>query len=253
MQGKCPLSGYWSTVSEAVHAVSDHPLGPFETAEVVLPALAHNVKPYQHPDGTFLIYYVGQINNVTQDCSNSSLQDPVQKEAAGPVMIASASRPDAPAEEWTIHGPMTDSFEWHSATNPSPVFLQNGSVLLYVSRRWSLSPTKNNKNNWVMMADSWRGPYRNITQTYDEALETGEDPHVFKTKRGYHMLNYNTGPSSSGLSFSADGLTWTKGHLVDAFNATLHWSDGSITNLCRRQRPFVVMAEDGMPGWLWNG
>merc|ERR1711918_340275 len=81
----------------------------------------------------------------------------------------------------------------------------------------------------------------------------GEDPHVFKTKRGYHMLNHNTGPSSSGLSFSADGLTWTKGHLVDAFNATLHWSDGSITNLCRRQRPFVVMADDGMPGWLWNG
>merc|ERR1712070_539872 len=181
MQGKCPLSGYWSSVSEAVHSVSEHPLGPFKPAEVVIPAFAHNVKPFQHPDGTFLIYYVGQINNETRDCSNSSLADgPVPKGAAGPVMIASASHPDAPAAEWQIHGPMTDSFEWHSASNPSPVFLPNGSVLLYVSRRWDLG--ENHKNNWIMMADSWRGPYRNVTQVYGEALENGEDPHVFKTK-----------------------------------------------------------------------
>jgi len=254
MQGKCPLAHHWSSVSEAVHSISDNPLGPFETAEVVIPSLAHNVKPFQHPDGTFLIYYVGQINNQTADCSNGSLADsPQPKGAAGPVMIASASHPDAPAEEWKIHGPMTDSFEWHSATNPSPVFLQNGSVLLYVSRRWAVSPTKNHKNNWVMMADSWRGPYRNVTQTYEDAVDTGEDPHVFKTQRGYHMLNHNMGPAASGLSFSADGVTWTKGHEVNAFNATLQWSNGSVTTLCRRQRPFVVMKDDGMPGWLWNG
>jgi len=154
-----------------VHSVSDHPLGPFKTAEVVVPAFAHNVKPYQHPDGTFLIYYIGQINNETRDCSNSSLADPAPKKAGGPVMIASASHPDAPAEEWQIHGPMTDNFDWHSASNPSPVFLPNGSVLLYVSRRWENG--ENHKNNWIMMADSWRGPYWNITQHYSDALENG--------------------------------------------------------------------------------
>jgi len=248
------LAHHWSSASEAVHSVSDNPLRPFETADVVVPSQAHNVKPFQHPDGTFLIYYVGQVNNETSDCSSGSLADyPEQKAANGPVMIASASRPDAPADEWTLHGPMTDSFEWHSATNPSPVFLSNGSVLLYVSRRWAVSPTKNHKNNWVMIADSWRGPYRNVTQSFDDAVETGEDPHVFKTKRGFHMLNHNTGAASSGLSFSADGVTWTKGHEVNAFDGTLHWSDGSVTTLCRRQRPYVVFKDDGMPGWLWNG
>lgn len=253
MQGKCSLAGYWSSVSEGIHSVANDPLGPFEEVEVILPALAHNIKPYQHPDGTFLIYYVGNETGEKKDCSKGLSSYPQPKEAAGPVMIASASRPDAPAKEWKIHGPMTDSFDWHSATNPSPVFLPNGSVLLFVSRRWQISDNDAAKNNWVMIADSWKGPYRNITQKYEDALETGEDPHVFRTKRGFHMLNHNTGPASSGLSFSKDGLTWTKGHLVDAFNATLEWSDGSVTNLCRRQRPFIVMAEDGMPGWLWNG
>merc|ERR1712046_304224 len=212
--------------------------GPFKTVEVVIPSLAHNVKPFQHPDGTFLIYYVGQINNETADCSNGTLADyPKQKAAAGPVMIASASRPDAPAGEWKIHGPMTDSFEWHSATNPSPVFLPNGSVLLFVSRRWTFEDGHNEKNNWIMIADSWRGPYRNVTQRFEDALETGEDPHVFKTKRGFHMLNHNTGPSSSILSFSLDGINWISGKSLkskgweNAFDGTLRWSNGSITKL----------------------
>merc|ERR1719331_1486955 len=202
MHGKCSLSGHWSKASEAIHSVSDHPMGPFVEAETVIPSFAHNVKPFQAPDGTFLIFYVGSVNGDNETCSNASahrlFDDPdyVQpKEAAGPVMIASAKSPDTPAGEWQHHGPMTDSFEWHSATNPVPVFFPNGSVLLYVSRRWSLSPTdktKNTKNNWIMMADSWQGPYRNVTQSFSEALETGEDPHVFRTNRGFHQLNHNT-------------------------------------------------------------
>jgi len=238
-------------------------MGPFTTSQVVIPAFAHNVKPFQAPDGKFLIYYVGEPTGEILNCTNTSISrvssDPEYhhpKEAAGPVMIASADRLDAPASEWTHHGPMTDSVDWHSATNPSPVFLPNGSVLLFVSRRWSLSPTdssKNKKNNWIMMANSWRGPYHNVTQEFDDAIETGEDPHVFRTKRGFHQLNHNTGPASTTLSFSADGLTWIKGGFGDAFNETVQWTNGSTTTLCRRQRPFVVMADDGMPGWLWNG
>merc|ERR1712039_557969 len=111
---------------------------------------------------------------------------------------------------------------------------------------------RNTKNNWKMAAQTWKGPYHNITTKYEDAVDAGEDPHVFKTKRGYHMLNHNSGPGSTKLVYSRDGLVWHKA-LVDAFNMTLHWSDGSTTEVCRRQRPFIVMADDGMPGWLWNG
>jgi len=237
-------------------------MGPFETAEIVVPAQAHNVKPFRAPDGTFLIYYVGPTTGEVKDCSTNldvAATEPYPKEANGPVMIASASRPDAPADEWEHHGPMTDSFEWHSATNPSPVFLPNGSVLLFVSRRWTFDDGHNEKNNWIMMADSWRGPYHNVTQRFEDALETGEDPHVFRTKRGFHMLNHNTGPASSIFSFSEDGINWISGKDLkrqgwqNAFDNTLEWSNNTVTKLCRRQRPFIVFKEDGMPGYLWNG
>jgi len=235
-------------------------MGPFKKADIIVPALAHNVKPFRAPDGTYLIFYVGPITGEVQDCTSDVLSaGPKPKEAGGPVMIASASRPDASADEWELHGPMTDSVEWHSATNPSPVFLPNGSVLLYVSRRWTFDDGSAGKNNWIMMADSWRGPYRNVTQSFDDALDTGEDPHVFKTKRGFHMLNHNTGANSTVLSFSEDGLQWVSGKdlhkngWMNAFDGALEWSNGSTTLLCRRQRPYIVFKDDGMPGWLWNG
>jgi len=126
---------------------------------------------------------------------------------------------------------------------------------MWVSRRWGLITDKKKnkkKNNWRMSASSWKGPYHNVTQSYEDAVDVGEDPDVFKTKRGYHMLNHNTGPGSTRLVYSRDGFTWGEAEL-NTFDMTLNWTDGSTTEVCRRQRPFIVMAEDGMPGYLWSG
>lgn len=135
MQGRCPLSGEWSQVSQAVRLHSAHPTGPWTFDSVVVHSEAHNVKPFRAPDGTWLIFYVGAINNITRKCDPvtataatvESLTFPLPKEAAGPIFIASAATVDAPPEQWQIHGPMTDSVGWHSATNPSPVWIgRNG-------------------------------------------------------------------------------------------------------------------------------
>ena len=80
-----------------------------------------------------------------------------------------------------------------SATNPSVIFYKNGSVRMMVSRRWDLGDGKATKNNFVMEATSYLGPYHNITKGFDDAIKSGEDPDYFMTKRGYHMLNHNTG------------------------------------------------------------
>ena len=47
---------------------------------------------------------------------------------------------------------------------------------MMVSRRWDLGGGKNTKNNWLMEADNWRGPWRNITKSYADAIVSGEDP-----------------------------------------------------------------------------
>ena len=258
MGGRCPLLGYWDRVSEGVRLVGDKPNGPFDLVdEIVLPSFAHNVKPFQAPDGTWLLFYIGSINSDTTVCNSSTTEEsasaspPIPHETAGPVMLASASRPDAPSAEWTLHGPLTDSVGWHSATNPSALFYPNGTVLLAVSR----ATDPGGKRTTLMSADSWRGPYRNLTHGYNESIGNGEDPDLFRTKRGFHMLNHNTGPGSTRIWFSRDGLSrWrvADGH-ANAFNATVRFTNGSEMVLCQRQRPQIVMAADGMPGWLWTG
>eukprot|EP00937_MAST-01D_sp_MAST-1D-sp2_P000593 g593.t1 len=262
MRGRCPLLGEWARVSEAVRLVGDAPNGPFSSVdEVLLPSFAHNVKPARAPDGTWLVYFIGAPNNDTTTCGHAGgprvtptptpTPPPVPHQTAGPVMVAAAPRPDAPRAEWTVHGPLTDSFAWHSATNPSAVFFPNGTVLLAVSR----ATDPGGKRTTMMVAESWRGPYRNATSGYGESIGNGEDPDLFRTRRGFHMLGHDTGPGSSRIWFSRDGLSgWrhADGH-ANAFNATVRFTNGTSETFCQRQRPQVVMAADGMPGWLWTG
>ena len=261
MAGRCPLLGWWSLISEVVRGVADSPTGPFREITTIVPSFAHNAKPFLAPDGTWLIYYVGQKNNQTHRCAplpNSIGYDPGRK-TAGPIMVAAASRPDAPAEDWTHYGPLTDSYEFHSATNPSPVIFNNGSVLLAVSR-WFL-PTgtdRGGKRTVLMRSDSWKGPFRNVSATTTAAgsLPTGEDPDLFRsTLRGhFHMLNHNTGPGSSRMWFSEDGISgWEEAQGENAFNETVEFDNGTVIHVCQRQRPQIVFAEDGMPGWFWSG
>jgi hypothetical protein len=290
---KCPLNGYWDGGSTAVRGVSKSgPTGPFTDIETIIPRMAHNVKPFQAPDGTWLIYYIGEPDSGNPgkyaNCTrkNSSLLadfEPLPRQTAGPVMIASAASPDAPPSEWKLHGPLTDSVAWHSATNrtlfqnvfeiaaiyseyacvalvfaASPIFFKNGSVLLAVSRAWGAvsKGSCGGKRNVLMTADSWKGPYKNVswTKSCETAIPSGEDPDLFRTKRGYHMLNHNTGPGSTLLYFSVDGLhNWTKAEGENAFNQTVRWINGSTTTVCRRQRPQIAFGSDGLPGWLWTG
>jgi len=56
MQGKCPLLTSWAAVSEVVRGVSDHPMGPFESVEVIIPSFAHNAKPFLAPDMANLLH-----------------------------------------------------------------------------------------------------------------------------------------------------------------------------------------------------
>lgn len=193
--GHCPLNGYWDGGSTAIRAVSHSgAMGPWANVTTIIPRMAHNVKPFRAPDGSWLIYFIGEPNHDKPSYYNCTLPpqrpgalSPQPTETAGPVMIASAASPDAPREEWIVHGPITDSVAWHSATNPSPIFFPNGSVLLAVSRAWTNTNTSSQgcqgKRTVLMVADHWRGPYRNLswTTTCSGAIDTGEDPDLFRT------------------------------------------------------------------------
>merc|ERR1712151_1214418 len=52
--------GAWETASEVVHAVAASPEGPFELRETVLPSFHHNARLARAPDGTHLLFSIGQ-------------------------------------------------------------------------------------------------------------------------------------------------------------------------------------------------
>ena len=101
--------------------------------------------------------------------------------------------------------------------NPAPYFFENGTVLLFYSAQpcpagWGASATCIS----VARASSWRGPYSTVGALPITAPES-EDPSVFRTARGFHLLtNVNNGHQRcdasvpcGGHAWSRDGLTWS--------------------------------------------
>ena len=74
---------------------------------------------------------------------------------------------------------------------------------------------------------------------------TAEDPSIFKTKRGFHMLmNAMPGgchpqPSQGGLAWSRDGIHWSEPR-IGAYNETLRFLNGTMMQ-CRRERPQIIL------------
>lgn len=282
---KCPLAGHWNGGSEGVRLTSTvSPMGPWTDLAVILPHFAHNIKPYRAPDGTWVVYYIGNHHDDKPgqyNCSSSHLKielpNPIgspggiASATAGPIMVASASSPDAEPSAWTIHGPLTDnasftSSHWSSATNPSAFFFPNGSVLLAVSRSWGRRPSKTvpgdcwGKRTVFMFAETFSGPFRNISAhdatghvSCHAAFGSGEDPDLFRTKRGWHMLSHNTGKGSTELLYAEHYLgNWSQAG-TNAFNMTVQWTNGTTSEVCSRQRPQMQMGSDGTPAYFWTG
>jgi hypothetical protein len=58
MANNCSLHDY-GKVSRVVHATANSPLGPFVRQSVAIPVFAHNPQIIRHPDGTLLLYHIG--------------------------------------------------------------------------------------------------------------------------------------------------------------------------------------------------
>eukprot|EP00051_Salpingoeca_urceolata_P015283 m.197446 g.197446 ORF g.197446 m.197446 type:complete len:470 (-) comp18347_c0_seq2:47-1456(-) len=267
MANKSPLIPGWSTTSTVIHATSKDPLGPYTLQSTVLPVFAHNPQAIIAPDGTILIYFVGwPSTNVSTPApaTRETLRHPLTSvvptaddrpyTAAGPMSLAWSKSPNGPFETKILW----DTPDNHKhGTNPSPYIFPNGSVLLVYSRRWEqhAAPHIVYKDTWVATAPSWQGPYTNHTPSNAawNVHPQGEDPFVFRTKRGFHALNHWGGPSTGLLSYSLDGLNFTTSTDI-AFGPNVTFSNGTTVHMCQRQRPqlwFDTLGSGRMA--LWTG
>lgn len=115
-----------------------------------------------------------------------------------------------------------------SHTNPSPVLLANGTVVMAFNGGFC--------NNGLMavgiaVADNLKGPYRLLTHEPVLRDEHGkpyeaEEPHLWHTARGWHMLFHHPPTMTSEYAYSEDGLNW-KVNGGAAVGCSMSFSDGS--------------------------
>ena len=280
---RCGLNSWWCN-SEVTHAESDTPDGSFQTelAPVVLP-FAHNPAVGVANDGTLVIFHIGSgttprskqgncsggisrldTNHTRAWCAASLLQATEAPRAGQKWNAPNIAYSNSPRGPWTQ---LNGGGSW-GADNPAPIFLENGTVLLYA--KMACNETVNPRSAacyqyGLLQAQHWRGPW-----TFVRMIEVfGEDVAAWQDQRGnFHML-LQGGPYKGTasaylrncvghyhLATSKDGLEWMMHCHVTL--VPRHWpsyplTNGSIVKVKRRERHYVLLGPNKQPLWLYNG
>mgnify|MGYP003950361495 CR=1 FL=1 len=255
----------WGTASEIVRAVSDTPFGPFVYAETVVPVWAHNptVRKFQ---GKFYLYMIGAGHNADDGGKPSNLN------FTSAIHVSVADDITGP---WSVPEPVL--FEdaspslWVGRYNPSPHFLDDGSVLLAFNggprnSSWPKSVAKEYPGIALSAPGprNYRGPFKLIHHglpVFPKKLGcfggTGEDPFIWHDKRGLKMLIHGmcpTGLMQAHFASSPDlGATWYLSPR-ETYTYNVGWVNGSSTFFSRVERPQLSFdPATGHPIALWNG
>ena len=276
LANNCTLTS-WVPNSRVTHAIADAPEGPYSYQSTVFETFHHNPSVLRHPnpptpDSAYLMYLIGGPMNATADCANGR-GDPDHLESS--ILISTAATPEgpwsAPMGPVLARGAATD---WDFiVTNPAPVILPNGTVLLYYRgtpkydmggrygrdiagekrKRYVGAPLDLVESVGLATAPHWSGPY---TKRFEKPILSvmNEDPFAWKDERGFKMLTHGRDDWwNTHFAYSEDGLAWSDGSdIATGPNVTL--TDGSIAVFTNRERPHIYFNETtGKPALLFNG
>ena len=222
---RCGLNA-WQTHSQIIEATSSEIDGPYKRLKgLLLPPEHHN--PSVHKSLTTGHWHLFSISGST-----------------GPT-----ERMISTDEGKTWGNPITISPE----QNPGPLLMPDGSTRLFFRGDGMdiPSPTCSDEGLSMQVCPSENAPC-NPSTGIPIISHTGEDPSVFVDHRGnYHML-FNALPykcvpkfEQGGHAWSKDGFEWSTPR-VGAFDTTIQFTDGSSMKCERRERPQIVLGDDGM-------
>eukprot|EP00045_Choanoeca_perplexa_P019377 m.309 g.309 ORF g.309 m.309 type:complete len:385 (-) comp391_c0_seq1:7-1161(-) len=268
----CDLNHYGSN-SQIIRAVSRDPWGPFTKVEVVIHAFAHNPTVQRLRDGRYLLAYIGSPAQPV-NCSNTSTSatsatsDTARAKGSAQrgvltsnTMFALASRIEGPWRQFPINftnvsgSTVLDC----SQTNPSPVILDNGTVVLAITAGFCHNHIEQVA---IAVAPSLAGPFRLLQlqpilkhPSLCLSNQQFEDPFLYRTRRGWHLLLHGmcpTGVLNAKYAYSEDLVSW---HLADnpPYSYEVAFTDRSPIVYARMERPQLSLSEDGTPLVLFNG
>ena len=261
MEKGCGLTG-WVHDSKIVHAVSDTKTGQYQLADTAIPAWSHNPAPIMAPDGTFVLYHIGQgigtqygVCNADGDCCRNGTSpcgfghctapcncadEPHNADFNLTLTVHYADTPEGPWKVWPVELP-----KGHAGNNPAPWVHPNGTMyLLSVSNDMSL-----------MRADTWKGPYTSVTTG---ACGGGEDPYLFTDENGnwhclYHRAPFNNLTVAGGHSFSENGYDWHISEAPAYSGDYVTYTETGRHEVAKRERPRFLFDDAGAPIALLNG
>lgn len=253
--------------SEIVRAVSDTPTGPYQFAEVVLPArgeqywdgrMTHNPTIHRYGD-KYLLFYIG-TTYAGKGPEPDRLIDPMEPEIQqwkedtyGGIRIGMATADD-------ITGPWTrqdvpvlevrkDKWDYRVTTNPAPCVLDDGSILLIYR-----SNTPGGTRLGVAKADSLHSEFVRLTD--DHLSVHVEDPFIWQEGDHFNMLAKDqkgklTGERHGGVMMtSTDGINWELSENPKAYSRTVKWDNGETVEMANFERPQLLF-ENGKPAYLF--
>ena len=258
------LLSSWSTASYVVRAVASKPTGPFTAVQDVLPAFHHNPQVVRAPDGTFLLFTIGQTLASESQSAGAS--------ASGGAVFRTELHYAA-----DITGPWQSLGCVINGSNPSPHVMANGTIVVaYKSKPNGLR---------IATASHWRGPYTTLTQPgaknsccgaasspasccgeillspmpyghpYIEDFFLWFDQNAERWAIVLHQYELpNRGMGPGGFAYSTDASLLSPWHLA---NESVYGLDIVLANRSTlhadRQRPKLLFVREGKPKFLYNG
>jgi hypothetical protein len=228
-----PFPEGYRTGSEIVRATSGSPFGPFRFEEVVIGErdssfwdsnMAHN--PTIHKIGDeFVLFYIGSDFSTIREGSGNLLRR------------IGYARSNSIYGPWERSGLPIINFE---SNNPAVYFRGDSIMLMYRDADLRI---------FIAGAKSYSGPYT-IMNTNVWPGSRLEDFYVFRSNGLYHMIcEDNTGEVSGHIRwgvhlYSSDGLKkWEEYDPVIVYDHEIRFSDGSVLNCNRRERPQLLIED----------
>jgi hypothetical protein len=275
MASGCPL-WFFENNSYVARAVSETgPGGPYRHVDTARVPFSHSVQAIgPTPDGFFVLFYIGLPDAAAViDCAANGVP-PRYVHPNPPSMnvlsIAWARSLDGPWESRPLFSPNASALSaWDCAkTNPAPLLLSNGTVLLaFRSTPCPGGGGSGGEYLGLASAPHWNATAYGVHGAPAVAPSDGtgyhEDPYLFEDARGrLHIISHNQGPdnvcnrtgsqSCGAHLYSRDGSSWAVS--ASPVYDLLELKNGTLLLPATRQRPQLVL--DGAtraPLWLFNG
>jgi len=235
-----PKGMSYMNASEIVRATADRPEGPYQFQEVVLgkrakskfdSSMAHNPAIYQTPEG-YALFYIG----VDESHSWGDRR----------IGVATAQSIEGPWQR-SDH-PLDLGFDC-DANNPAALIEADGSVKL-IWRDMELRV-------FISVAPHILGPYQLANDNVFPGIPL-EDFYFYRRGDMYHLICEDnvgalTGHARWGAHLvSVDGVSdWQIGEPLIMYDHTIRWTDGTVLQPTRRERPWLLL-ENGVATHLFT-